>query len=185
MARVFDINGIFFFFGSSLFSCSLLTIYSLSIDHSLPDFKQRATPGNMEALLSHSKLSDGLILSSSEISAVEDFQPDPSLSTDVPAFYSTVDLPHCKSDSIFPRQSIRWSQCSLQHANTRFSIAPNGFAKYKRIQAGIEFIFFATPTSRNKIRDGAAFSNERYREELPPATLWEIHSIALLPGTTL
>jgi hypothetical protein len=154
---------------------------TLSVDH----FSQKTIPGNMDILLHHSKLTDGLILSSGEITAIEELNPDSSLSTDVPAFYATMDLPHCKTEMVFPRQGLRWSQCSLQHANTRFRMAANGFAKYKRIQSGNLIVFFATPLKGNKIGDGAAFSREGYNEELPPETRWTIQAAPLLPGTTL
>lgn len=139
----------------------------------------------MEVILCHSKQKNGLILSSSEISAVDVLQPDGSLSTDVPAFYATLDRPHCKEDIPFPRQSLRWSKCSLQHGNTRFCMADNGFAKYKQIQSGTEFVFFATPSKGANVRDAAAFSKEKYNEELPPGPLWTIQAAVLIPGTTL
>jgi len=139
----------------------------------------------MDVLLSHSKRKDGCILSSTEICAVDDLHPDASLSSDVAAFYAMVDRPYCKPELTFPRQSLRWSQCSLQHSNTRFNITANGFAKYKRIQTGTQVVFFTTPLEEATIGAGDSFSQANYYEELPPMTRWTIKAVPLLPGTTL
>jgi hypothetical protein len=80
---------------------------------------------------------------------------------------------------------MRWNDCSLKHANSRFRIGPNGFAEYKRVICGAELLFLATLVEEVRTGEIDIFFPENYSEDLPPGNRWRVEALPILPGSTV
>ena len=156
------------------------------VDHSADELGGKYFSGNMDVLYHHSKDHNGLVLSALDLPAPEAFHPSRSISTDVRAFHATIGRQYCSQNCHqYPQRSMRWNECALKHANARFNIAPNGFAKYKRVISGAELIFFSTLVNEVSVGDIDVFFPENYNRDLPPGTRWMVEAVPILPGSTL
>jgi hypothetical protein len=140
----------------------------------------------MDVLHRHSQDRNGLVLSALDLPATEAFYPSRSISTDVCAFLATTGRQYCNQICHqYPQRSMRWNDCVLKHANSRFNIGPNGFATYKRVICGAELLFLATLVEEVSVGDIDVFFSENYNGDLPPGTRWIVEAVPILPGSTV
>lgn len=140
----------------------------------------------MDIIYRHSQDCNGLVLSALDLPATEAFPPSRSLSTDVCAFLATMGRQYCNQNCHqYPQRSMRWNDCALKHANSRFDIGPNGFAKYKRVICGAELLFLASLVEEVSVGDIDIFFSENYDGDLPPRTRWIVEAVPILPGSTV
>jgi hypothetical protein len=154
------------------------------VDHSVDELDGKYFSGNMDVLHRHSQDCNGLVLSALDLPATEAFYPSRSISTDVCAFLATTGRQYCDQNCHqYPQRSMRWNDCALKHANSKFNIGPNGFAKYKRVICGAELLFLATLVDEVSVGDIDIFSPENYDGDLPPRTRWIVEAVPILPGS--
>lgn len=80
---------------------------------------------------------------------------------------------------------MRWAQCRLQHAFSRFQVASNGFGKYYRVRCGVELLFVAVPVNSDNAGDIDLFHLEDLRDGSPSEQKWSILRVVLIPGATM
>jgi hypothetical protein len=111
--------------------------------------------------------------------------PPTAFASDIAAFNTTIDLPMCGRNVLFPAMSTRWGLAATSGAYHLWHIDCNGFSTYIDTQTGKKWWIVARPK-----KGSAHFSDtELFMKgfDIDGANLnkWDIEAVLLLPGSRL
>jgi hypothetical protein len=137
-----------------------------------------------DLLLSHQAGEKGTILNALDLPLLG-ASPFPStFSSDVVAFTTTVDMPSCGRDTLFPLQTVHWGLATTSNAYHAFHINTNGMATSIQLQCGAKWWTLANPRNPSDMASVSLFL-DKFELDQPNVHKWELESVLVTAGSTL
>lgn len=138
----------------------------------------------MDLLLSHRAGDKGSILNALDLPLPGAPHFPLKIASDVQAFNSTLDMPSCGRDVLYPVPSMKWALAATTGAHHAWHIDCNGFGTVIDVQAGYKWWVVA---EEKTVGDFASISLflDNFSVDKVNEHKWLIEAILLAPGSRL
>lgn len=111
--------------------------------------------------------------------------PPTTFASDLVAFDTTVDLPMCSRNILFPVSSTRWGLAATSGAHHLWHIDCDGLGTYIDTQTGLKWWIVARPKNGSTRFSHTTLFTEQYDLDTANFNKWDLEAVLLCPGSRL